>query len=225
MLFVYFGENESESRKRYRAHIDDLIKEAYEGFQVNSYELFEYLNTSQTSSLFNRKLLYYGENCLDNNKQEKELLKKIENDSTITVVLWDNQIDPRTIKNRFQKKSLFESKFSASIFTFLDNVKPHNLSVVYKDLQIIKKTNETIKIHYMLTKRLLELLFILKNKPLEGYQQWQIWKLKKQALLWKKETLELFFQTLVRLERQEKSGTTPLSLSKSLDITLCYFLS
>jgi hypothetical protein len=53
---------------------------------------------------------------------------------------------------------------------------------------------------------------------------WQIGKLANQAKYWKEENLINFYQGLHRIDINSKTGGTPFTVKKSLEILACYYL-
>lgn len=224
MLYIYCGEDIEASRTNFLNKISLLKKQGAEHEDFSEEELLNKLLQEQTSSLFSNKLLFSCDSC-PTNKKDSDLLNKFIVENNIYILLWDGKKEAKTLKKYYPKTNIIESKLPASIFTLIDNLYPKNLINFYKQLNIVLKNSEFNFVRFMITKRLLELIFIKENKELTGYQQWQMWKLKSLANKWDLKILRSMYEALVRFEEQEKKGITPLTFNQALDITLCFYLS
>lgn len=222
MITVYCGEDPAASRKLFSAHVLSLRDKGYE----ISYSLDD---IGYTSSLFDTKRAFVLENALGKKTQRdmvSETLKQAEVtlQTTPEVVFWEETTDERTLKRAFPKAKIIATKLSSSIWKLLDNFQPGNLQSTIQTLRSIQATNDIHLIHFMLMRRLKELIIVAHGGQPAKLATWQVGKLKSQAKAWKPEMLESCFKKLVEIEMQTKSGTMVYELNKALEITLCFYL-
>lgn len=222
MLTIFCGEDPVASRKLFSEHVRLL--------QEKGYEISRDLeNVNYGASLFDTKRAFVLEHALGKKAQRDIVIKVLkETETTLQqtpeVCFWEETTDERTLKRAFPKAKIVATKLSSSLWKLLDNFQPGNLQSTIHTLREIQDTNDIHLIHFMLMRRLKELLIVAHGGQPAKLAAWQVGKLKTQARAWKPEMLESCFRKLVEIEMQTKSGTMVYELNKALEITFCFYL-
>lgn len=216
MITIFCGEDPTASRKLFSDHLALLKGKGYE----IAYGLG---NVDYSSTLFDDKRAFVLENSLSK-KAERDAVIKLLKNVEAEVVFWEETADERTLKRNFPKAKIVATKLSSSLWKLLDNFYPGNLQQTITTLRQIQDTNDIHLIHFMLMRRLKELLVISQGGQPAKLASWQVGKLKTQARAWRPEMLESCFKKLVEIEMQTKSGTMVYELNKALEITFCFYL-
>jgi DNA polymerase III delta subunit len=216
MITIFCGEDPTVSRKLFSEHVASLKEKGYE----IAYGLDD---VSYSSTLFDNKRAFVLENAL-NKKAERDSVIKLLADINSEIIFWEEAADERTLKRNFPKAKIVATKLSSSLWKLLDSFYPGNLQSTITTMRQIQDTNDIHLIHFMLMRRLKELLIVAQGGQPAKLASWQVGKLKSQARAWKPEMLESCFKKLVEIEMQTKSGTMVYELNKALEITFCFYL-
>ena len=230
MLTIFCGEDSAASRKQFADTKKQFEEKGYEivAYNVNSLDDFS-RELSFSSTLFATKRLYALENILSKKAQRdivNRVLKEAEEtlQNTPEVCIWEEATDDRTLKRAFPNAKLIVTKLSTNLWKLLDGLQPGNLLPTIQTLRSIQDSNDIHLTHFMLMRRLKELLIVSQGGQPAKLAPWQVGKLKSQARAWKPEMLESCFRKMVEIEMQTKSGTMVYELNKALEITLCFYL-
>lgn len=230
MITIFCGEDPSASRKQYIDYRNNFKEKGYEIVAIKDNNLEELeKEMSFSSTLFSTQRLYAIENVLSKKTQREALIKMIKEaektlQTTPEVVIWEESTDERTIKRAFPNAKIIATKLSSSLWKLLDNLQPGNLQSTIKTLREIQDTNDIHLVHFMMMRRLKELLIVANGGQPAKLASWQVGKLKSQARAWKPTMLESCFKKLMEIEMQTKNGTMVYELNKALEITLCFYL-
>jgi hypothetical protein len=228
MLTIICGENTIEAYNFFLEKKKEFIDKKYEVLEIDSSAIEELIRwQSENLSLFATKKVFFTRNLNKKinktNKKTLMLIDRVVNDKKINIFDFEEGVEKRNLK--VQKNVLIkEFKLPISVFNFLDNLYPGNLTTVIKNLNLLSKTTASELIFFMLTKRIRQLLMIKLNHKLDGLQLWQLKKLNYQAKLWSKQTLIKFYQSLFQLEIKVKTSSNPFDLKKSLELLFTYLL-
>ena len=222
MITIFCGENPTSSRRLFSEHVGSLREQGYE----ISHSLSD---IDYSSTLFDQKRGFALENVLGKKAQRDIVIGVLDEaaktlQQTPEVVIWEEATDERTIKRAFPKAKIVTTKLPSSIWKLLDNFQPGNLQLTIQTLRSIQDTNDIHLVHFMLMRRLKELIIVAQGGQPAKLASWQVGKLKSQAARWKPEMLESCFKKLVEIEMQTKSGTMVYELNKALEITFCFYL-
>ncbi|MBI5122854.1 hypothetical protein HZA75_03265 [Candidatus Roizmanbacteria bacterium] len=229
MLTIICGEDSISSRNYFLDQQKILAQKGYEIVNVD-YRLVLELDETEASSasLFTQKRVYFTSGLNKkvfkklNSKTErkiKEIIASIE----IQVFDWEEETSSRDLKS-IKGIVIKEFKPSQSIFKLLDACYPGNLKQFISSLKTISESTEDIFIFIMLARHMRNILITKLGERLPKLMSWQIAKLSNQAKYWKMENLINFYQGLHRIDINAKTGRTPYSVKKSLDILACYYL-
>lgn len=226
MITIFLGEDTASSRKKYVAMrqeysaknslVIDLTTE-------NIGELSRHL--LESASLFEDTKVFFAENMLSKKELREHLSIFDATASPADCVLWDDRVDPRSVKTYFKHARIVEAKLPHSIFTFLDSVYPGNKRGALGELREIQETVVENIVLYMLSGRIRELIFITHgDRPVKNYAPWQAAKLSEQAKKWNKSRILKFYEGLYRIEVASKTGSGYYSIHQALDILVSIYL-
>jgi len=229
MLTIVCGEDSIASRNYFIDQQKVLIKKNFEIVNISYQQVLELdENEASSASLFTQKRVYFTNSL--NKKVLKKLsakterkIKKIISSKQIQVFDWEEETtsrDLKTIKGIMVK----EFKPSQNIFKLLDSCYPGNLKTFINTLHIVSESTENIFIFIMLARHMRNILITKMGKKVPKLMSWQISKLSNQAKYWRLENLINFYQGLHRIDVNSKTGGTPFTVKKSLDILACYYL-
>lgn len=229
MLTIICGEDSISSRN-YFTDQQKLLKE--KDFEIVNVDYHQVLDLDETgsseSSLFTSKRAYFT------NSLNKKVFKKMSerNEKKIKAIIfskevqvfdWEEEISARDLKS-IKGIIIKEFKPNQNIFKLLDSCYPGNLKTFISTLNIVSESTEDIFIFIMLARHMRNILITKMGEKVPKLMSWQIAKLSNQAKYWKLENLINFYQGLHRIDVNSKTGGTPFTVKKSLDILACYYL-
>jgi DNA polymerase III delta subunit len=155
----------------------------------------------------------------------KDLLGYLSQPTTKTfetdILFIENDSNKKKYYEQFFPQAVYKSfKLSPNLFYFLDNCWPNNWTKCSGYYQKSLSDNAPELVFHMLKRRIRELILLLNNDLRGNYQPWQLAKLKSQAKYWTSNKLLEIYKTLYRIEKNVKTGQTPLDFDKSLQILL-----
>lgn len=229
MLTIICGEDSISSRNYFLDQQKLFAQKGYEIVNVD-YRLVLELDESEASSasLFTQKRVFFTSSLNKkvlkklNSKTERKI-KEIIISKEIQVFDWEEETSARDLKS-IKGIVIKELKPSQTIFKLLDSCYPGNLKQFISSLKTISESTEDIFIFIMLARHMRNTLITKLGERLPKLMSWQIAKLSNQAKYWRLENLINFYQGLHRIDVNSKTGRTPYSVKKSLDILACYYL-
>lgn len=229
MITVICGEDSVASRD----YLNQALKTHIEKYNavvqtITSAEAVDLsLQDSQPISLFETPI-YLLENASKKimRKGSGDIYKallKLSKSSEITLYIWESGMSKRDIKTA-DLGVVKEFKPSSSIFTLLDQCYPSNLKRFTADFYALVTPTTELFIHIMLTRHIRSLLTIRLGEVPARMQSWQVGKLKAQASRWEAKSLLDFYEKLLSIEVQLKTGRSVYSVGESLTLLSCYYL-
>ena len=226
MIRVYCGSDVSKSRFQFfdlkqKCHIDP----EYETVEIGTNDFAAAIKSSEYEQfLFASKKIYFVENILSK-KFNRDIVMALQNNIELELAIWEENIEPRIIKQYLSKSSIIISDLPNSIWKLLDGIKPGNKAQTIQALSDISDSVDEHLVLYMIQKRVKELIMIYGgysgNKKMAD---WQKTRLKSQLSSWKKENLLTMYSKLYNVEKAEKTGTSAYSIKQALEILFCFYL-
>lgn len=222
MIRFLHGENIVKSRQALleiinQSRENNLEVEILNGQQLNLEQLRPALSSG---SLFNTGKLVVVENLFSSQSSKRkekliDFLKKTKLDQDL--VLWEGKEIKAKLPTNF---SVLPFKLPAIIFNFLDSLKPGNQKESLRLLEEVKIKEDEEMIFYLLIRQIRFLLSAkdLGEKGLNELQSWQKRKFLSQAESFSLEQLKRINQELLKIDYQQKTSQSPLSLASSLDL-------
>ena len=229
MLTIICGEDSISSRNYFTDQQKVLSEKEFNIVNIDYHQVLELDETGASeSSLFATKRAYFT-NSLNKkvfkkmSERNEKKIKAIITSKEIQVFNWEEETSARDLKS-IKGVIVKEFKPSQNIFKLLDSCYPGNLKTFINSLNILSESTEDIFIFIMLARHMRNILITKLGERLPKLMSWQIAKLSNQAKYWKLENLINFYQGLHRIDVNSKTGRTPFSVKKSLDILACYYL-
>lgn len=226
MITIIHGDDTVSSRQYY---LDQKkIANNPVSFEGKTLALSDILQSLEGGGLFSDDKTIFIEEFFSSRKESKEyeeILKYLNNNKDKSVFFWENK-DLSRLKNVFFKNAVLKAfTFLKDIFTFLDNIRPHNPHQVVLFHNLLKHTDPEVL--FFLLIRQLRLLLAVSNPggfeidEVKRLAPWQKSKLNKQAHLFSTKELKLIYKTLYDIDLSQKTGSNEsLSLSASIDFLL-----
>lgn len=222
MITLIHGEDILASRKYYldQKTDDSIFFDAEEIDLVNLNQmlhgsgLFQTTNRIFIDNLFTRK----GQKNLTN---IAEVIKGNENSE---IFIWAGKdVGVRSLKDfpKFENKNF---KIPQNIWNFLDSIKPNSTTNINNFHQALNGTD--VEIIFAMIVRQFRLMLGLtssSNKNAEEVKKlapWQKGKLTKQASLFGESKLKEVYNKLYKIDKNQKTGKTNLTLTQNIDILL-----
>lgn len=206
--------------------------ELKEEYKNNKFEIYDLTISSlaelpkwlyQSQGLFETQKVFFGEN-LTSKKELREELKKY-GEAIHDIILFEDKLEERSAKTYFPKAQLFTYKFPTTIFKLLDALYPSNIKTVITYINQLRDTVDENILFFMISKRIRELLLVKQNLSLSSkVASWQVQQLKTQAKHWDLKNLTRCYESLFKIDVQNKTSSTHYSISQALDILFCYFV-
>ena len=191
-------------------------------------EFLDHYENSAASNLFKQKSIYFLENINKqiNLKTQQKLISKIEaihQDKETVVYIWEENVSSRDIK--LKKNAIIkEFKPNQTIFKLINACYPGNKLVFLSTLNSLKASLDEYFIFIMLIRHLRKLILAKDKVYGERLAPWQKSQLDSQANKWEKTNLLKYYDSFFRIDLTTKTGTNPLGILKSIDISACVFL-
>lgn len=186
-------------------------------------KLEEIKQALEAKSLFGGQRLVIIENLLSAlvSRRQKEIIVYLLSEShSSSLILWEKKEIKGAVLNKLKSKFKVEIfKIPAVIFKFLDSFEPNNSCQMINLLhQISEKEPEMV--FYMLCQRVRQLIIAkdLGKQGLNGFQGWQQARLLNQARNFAPNQLITFYQRLLEIDYQQKTGQSPLAIKLQLDL-------
>jgi len=178
----------------------------------------------ESSSLFGQKRLVIVENLFTRrpSTDKEKLLKYLKEQKSTNLIIWERKtIDGRSLVS-FRFAQIEKFVIPAIIFKFLDSLSPNNKKNALNFFHQILRQEPPEMVFYMLTRRIRNLLIVkdLGEKGLEKMAPWQKAKLARQAKQFNLKQLLFFYQNLLRIDWQQKTGRAPMPLISQLDLLI-----
>ncbi len=229
MLTIICGEDIVASRD----YLNQLIKIKKEKEQVvlqtiNAADVIELSRQdTQPISLFDTPV-YLLENASKKiaRKGSGDLYKALQalsKNPKISLFIWESGLSKREVKIA-DLGAVKEFKPAHSVFTFLDQCYPSNLRNFLTQLRSLSTPQTELFLHIMLTRHMRVLLSLRSGYTSTKLPPWQVGKLKSQASRWDKKKLLDFYDKLLTIEVQLKTGKSVYSVGKSVEMLACYYL-
>ena len=224
--FLFHGENAAQSRLRLNELIGEFRKEIKEVVRLvgDKTAVGEIKQALESHSLFGGERLVIVEGLLGSppsNRQEKIMEIILQGGSTVPLILWEGREIKGTLLSKFKKDFQIEIfKIPAAVFKFLDSLAPRNSFKMLFELRQIKEEPERIFALFILRLRQLIIARDLGEKGLGELWDWQRAKILRQAKLFSKEKLEEIYRECLKIDYQQKTSQSPLSLFSTLELLL-----
>ena len=187
--------------------------------------------STENKSLFEEKFVVLIENLLTKNKSNSTELKNITNfinkHKNIDLILWEQSEVSKTSLSLLKDFEVKLFIIPQKMFTFLDQIKPHNSKALIKLFHELRETQEPELILFMLIRQFRLFLqvngnFLNQIDEVKRMAPWQMSKLLIQAKHFKKDDLIKAYNQLFEIESSQKTGT---GMTTSLETSIDFFLS
>lgn len=222
-MVILHGENTVLSRRKL-TNFSQRFKGEIVRLDGEKMSLTDLKQAVEANSLFDQKRLVIIENLFTRRpSQEKEkLLKYLKEQKPTNLIIWERKtIDGRSLIS-FRFAQIEKFVIPATIFKFLDSLSPNNkknaLNFFHQNLY--QEAPEMV--FYMLTRQIRNLLIVkdLGEKGLEKMAPWQKAKLARQAKQFNLKQLLSFYQQLLKIDWQQKTGQAAMPLIFWLDLLI-----
>ncbi len=227
MLTIVCGDNPAESRSQFVTAKQSFESKGYEVVDVPRGDLKVFEDQlAFSSTLFSEKRIYTLENVLSKKAQRDQISALLAGalSQSSEVIIWEESMDERSLKKYFPKAKILVSKLPHTLWKFIDGLYPGNLQQSVASFRAIQETVDPHLIHYMMIRRVKELLLVSSGEQPPKLASWQVGKLKQQTKSWPEGRLQSFFLKLVEIEMHTKSGTMVYPLDRALEVALCFYL-
>ncbi|PIY72022.1 hypothetical protein COY87_03150 [Candidatus Roizmanbacteria bacterium CG_4_10_14_0_8_um_filter_33_9] len=240
MLTIICGEDTIKSREYYTSLKNSYIQKGYQIQSVQPSQIEEIqLWIGESQNLFFDKHVFFVENLesriirsrgkksikpkKNNTKTIEDIVIDLTNNKTIDLIDWEEGKQAREIKLK-NLVEIKEFKLTTSIFKLQDALYPSNLTNFIQILNSVASYQDAQFIFLMLARFTRSLILAQDNLFTKTTQQWQQYKLKKQAFLWSKTKLIGWYEGMFRIDLTMKTGSNPFGIIKSLEILACHYL-
>ena len=198
--------------------------------QVVNVDQLKILGGSQDISLplFSQTIVYTISNLsssISRLKTKEALLpfETLETNKAIIILDWEDGKSARELKLPFTK-NIQEAKPSKSIFQLLDSLYPGNLTVVEHSFRVLSQQQDGMFLFTMISRHIHALYLAKQNHFSAKTQPWQRVKLSSQAKKWTDKQIERYIEGLHRADIALKTGSSPLTMTQSLEILFVHCL-
>lgn len=233
-MLLFHGDNHVLSRNELNSLIFAAKKQKKEiiRFSGKNLTLENLVKALESQSLFDQDRLVIIEEFFSQPKSKKqeeiiEYLRKEHprgvkfNASGVNILFWEKKtLTPAVLRKLpfIQKHKVF--KIPALVFKLAESIYPGNQK---QTLSYLRKllNNQSLEFTFYMIARQIRLLIQVKDKVFPGMAPWMLGKLKSQAGKFKSITqLKKIYKKLLEIDRNIKTGKTPMNLAWHLDIWL-----
>ncbi len=226
MIIIYCGSDISGSRRAFSAAREKILTAGTSDLKsINSNNIEEVLRSVEhEQNLFIKNVAFSAENILSK-KKTREIALLYESNPNVLLHIWEESMDPRSIKTYFKKSKIFVSDLPITIWKLLDSIKPGKKQEMVDSIQLLSTIVDEHLLLYMIQKRVKELIMIHKNfTGGKKIADWQASRLKQQARAWQQDQLIALYTKLTAIEKAERIDSTPYSINQALEILFCFYL-
>lgn len=222
MITIVHGNDITTSRKFFLDQKDENSLT----FDAESLVLDELEHSLQGFGLFGERKKIFIENLFSRKatKNLEPIGSLLSKNQGLNVYVWaDKEVGVKSLLSypRFENKNF---KIPNTIWSFLDGIRPNNLSNVKSFHSAINSTEPEI-VFAMIVRQFRLLLGLTESSEntideVKRLAPWQKSKLMRQASLFDKDSLKQIYKKLYKIEKQQKTGSSNLSLVQNIDILL-----
>jgi len=226
MITILHGDDVVTSRNK----LTQLV-EVQKGAEVLHFDgektnLTDIVQAFEASSLFDTKKLLILEGFIQTKDKKiiASVLNHIKKHLIHDVIFWEAKEIKKELLLLFPKEAaVYFFKKPQVLFPLLDAIKPGNTEQMLFLFHEGLKTESPDLLLYMIVRQFRILLGIATHSSVDEVRRlapWQKTKLERQARLFTSQRLKLLYRKLFQIERDAKTGGSPLSLPDQLDLFL-----
>ncbi len=208
-----------------RAYLLNLVSNAKKHSEVVEVSAKDLTISSIESLLFTQELFSKEKTVLINGYfslpkgNVKEKLKSFIASSSYEVVLIEKKAVKITDLKVFPNAKVYEFKTSTKVFQFVESVAPNNGK---NSITILSECviHDDVEMCFSMLSRQVRMLIKAKDGIFTGVPPFALAKLKKQAQLFSMEDLIKLYNELTRIDEEEKTSVSQLTLHQKLDLLL-----
>lgn len=221
MLTILHGDNIVASRSelsRLKQQARDKETRDMNGKDISESELRQAV---ESLSLFGNTVIVVFENLLSGLGRKEKLINlyaKILEDAgnTIDIIIWEPKELGKIALGAFKKATTKLFKTPATIFEFLDSLKPQHAQEILAAYEKTSESQPPELILYMMQMRIRGLIQAKEGVSSSRSQGWQFMRLTNQSRSFTMNRLLIMHQQLIDLEYSLKTGSSPFTLSQLL---------
>lgn len=222
MLVIVHGDDELSSRNYFLSQkdSDSLI------FDAENIDLGELEQSLSGSGLFGTTSKILIENLFTRSgtKNLNEITKILGKKNRADVYIWADKILPAKQLSSFPGSGVKLFKIPQNIWSFLDSIKPKNISNVSAFHNALNTTEAEI-VFAMIVRQFRLMLGLFENSSnnideVKRLAPWQRSKLVRQSSLFGLEKLKHAYKKLYKIDKSVKTGSSSLTLTQNIDILL-----
>ena len=222
-MLILHGENTVLSRHKLIGFTQNFKGEIVR-LEGEKMSLTDLKQAVESSSLFGQKRLVIVENLFTRrpSTDKEKLLKYLKEQKPTNLIIWERKtIDGRSLIS-FRFAQIEKFVIPSIIFKFLDSLSPNNKKNTLNFFHQNLYQEPPEMVFYMLTRQIRNLLIVkdLGEKGLEKMAPWQKAKLARQAKQFSLKQLLSFYQQLLKIDWQQKTGRAAMPLISQLDLLI-----
>ncbi len=155
-------------------------------------------------------------------KETKEIISYIQKDKN-NVVFWESKKLTKPALNNFPKAAVKQFNIPQTLFGFIDKIHPNSPKKLIELFHNALTQSEAELIFFMMVRQLRILLALETGSEIEELAKlapWQMSNLSNQGQNFPLEQLKKAYAKLYEIDLAQKTGTTSLSLTQSIDMFL-----
>ncbi|MBI4058658.1 hypothetical protein HY404_00285 [Candidatus Microgenomates bacterium] len=219
MIIVLHGENQIASRQRFNQLKEQFTQKKWQITQLDGKNTdFNQLKLAAISqSLLGNDTVVFIEGYWT--KKIKQ--KRLEIDLAGEIIFWEGKELPKTLLNSLPKKWRVEDfPLPKLVFKFLESLNPQKPEISLKILDQLLITEAAEMVLPLLAWHIRQLIWASSSPQTFNLPPWRKNKLLFQAKNFQIEQLETLHQSLLKLDRNSKTGASVLPLKPILELAL-----
>ena len=223
MIALVHGTDNLTSRKYFLDQKDENSL-TFDAETLNPIELTQSIQGSGLFETLNNKIFIENLFTRKGSKNQNSLAEILQNSKSSDVFIWaDKEIGVKSLSGfpKFENKNF---KIPQNIWSFLDGIKPNNPNNVSSFHSALLGTDPEIIFAMIIRQFRLLLGTSSTNKnnaeEVKKLAPWQKSKLERQLSLFGQDNVKKIYKSIYKIEKQQKTGASNLSLIQAIDILL-----
>lgn len=222
-MLILHGQNIVLSRNKLREKTKNFFGETIilNGEKISLTDLKQAI---ESQSLFGQDRLVIIERLFSrpSGKAKEELLKYLKSENPQNLIIWEGKKVDGRVLTPFKQVKVEKFDLAPLIFKFLDSLSPKSKKISLSILHQCLVHDAPGVVFFMLCRQVKDLIIAndLGEKGLSELPVWKRGKLIRQAKGFGLKKLLWLYRQLLKIDYEQKTGKTPLSLSSQLDLLI-----
>lgn len=227
MITLLHGDDTNASRTELQRLVTSAKGKEIRELNGRSVDMTLLTQALESTSLFGDERVVVIENLFAKlgrkTKLIEDLARIIERSAKSTdIILWEDGIVGTTVLKALPNAQVKLFKLPVLLFQFLDGLRPRAAGILLPQLKLLTAHEPAEIVYTLLVRRVRQLIQLTDHVTPAGVSPWQLSRLTAQARLFTMDELVQMHTSLTDMDIAIKTGTTPFTLAKLLELLLIH---